>query len=173
MAGELYQKRGTSLTWTDTGGDKVLDLGGLTASTGIKAGAYYDRGDLATTPGPDEYEWVMVIDGFDTAPQEGETVELYFAQSNSSSGDWDGEIAALSSSADTTISDSDLLKNMLFAGGAVVHSTTAADELIARGIVRFSSRYVAPVVWNRVADALLSTSDAHKVILTPIYYQSQ
>jgi len=173
MANEIYQKRGTSVTWTDTGGNEELDIGGLAANA-VLGGSYYDRGDLSVTPAADEYEWEMVIDGFDTAPVVGETVDLYFAQGNSTT-EFDGEVTSNpTDTVDTASGPSvNMLYNMMYAGSCVVHSTTAADELRARGVVRFTSRYFFPVVHNNTADALLSTSDAHKVILTPIYYQSQ
>ena len=173
MANEVYQKHGTAITWTDSGGDEELDIGGL-AADGTLGGSYYDRGDLSTTPAPDEFEWVMTIDGFDTAPVVGETVDLYFAQGSSTTV-FDGQVTSNpTDTVDTaTGPTTDMLKNMMYAGSCVVHSTTAADELIARGVVRFTSRYFFPVVHNNTADALLSTADAHTVVLTPIFYQGQ
>jgi hypothetical protein len=173
MANEIYQKRGTAIVWTDSGGDEELDIGGL-AADGTLGGSYYDRGDLSSTPAPDEYEWEMIIDGFDTTPVVGETVDLYFAQSNDTT-EFDGQPTSLpTDTVDTaTGPTTSMLPNMMYAGSCVVHSTTAADELIARGTVRFTSRYFFPVVHNNTADALLSTADAHKVTLTPVYYQGQ
>jgi hypothetical protein len=173
MAGEIYQKRGTPIVWTDSGGNEELDLGGLAAGA-VLGGSYYDRGDLSVTPAPDEYEWEMIIDGFNTAPVVGETVDLYFAGSNATTL-FDGQlIADPTDTVDTaTGPTAAMLKNMMFVGSVVVHSTTAADELQARGVVRFTSRYISPVVHNNTADALLGTADSHKITLTPIYYQVQ
>ena len=156
--------RGTPIVWTDSGGDEQLDLGGL-ASDSTLGGSYYDQG---STP-PDEYEWEMIIDGFDTAPVVGESVDLYFCQGNATTV-FDGQITSNpTDTVDTaTGPTTDMLKNMHYAGSCVVHSTTAGDELIARGVVTLTSQYIFPVVHNNTADALLSTGDAHKVTLTPL-----
>lgn len=173
MAGENYQKHGTPVVWADIGGDEQLDLGGL-AADGILGGSLFDRGDLSATPAPDEYEWQMVIGGFATAPVVGETVDLYFAQGDTPT-QFDGQIASNPTDAiDTPVGPTaDMLKNMMYAGSAIVHSATASDGLIVRGVVRFSSRYFVPVLHNNTADGLLGTAGVHSITLTPIFYQVQ
>ena len=170
MANEIYLVRGTPIVWTDSGGDEEMDLGGLAADATM-GGSYYDRGASATN---DEYEWELVIDGFDTAPVVGESVDLYVSGSNDTT-NFDGQPTSLpTDTADTaTGPTTDMLNNMHYVGSATVHSTTAADELIVRGTCRITSRYFFPVIHNATADALLSSGDAHKLTMTPLYYQGQ
>jgi len=161
MPNKVYIAPETAVTWTDTGGDELLDLGGLAAA----AGRVGEQRDLGSASRSEWYEWRFIIDGFDTAPVVGETIDLYFGSSDGTNGD--GPVTYQDSS-DSALSSVNILKNLRYAGSCVVVSTTAGDNLMASGVVRLTSRYVAPVVHNNSADALLSTSDAHKVILTPI-----
>ena len=159
MANKLYYAPETALDWTDdtTGGDYTLDLGGL-AADGVRAG---DVGDLGTGSNSLWYRWTFVVDGFDTAPVVGESVHLFLAWSDGTyiAGDLSGTDAA---------SSTVVIPNLQPLGAAVVQTTTAANELMVHGVCKIATRYVIPVVWNNTADALLSTSDAHHVILTPI-----
>lgn len=163
MPNKIYQAPETSITWTDTGGDELLDLGGL-ATNSLKMGAYYDRGSGSKSG---KYRYQLIIDGFDTAPVVGETISLYISQSNDGT-NFDGQpTTAPTTSAEGTIT-ADQAKNCLYVDSATVYSTTAGDELQISGEVYLSGQYISPVVYNKTADALLSTSDAHKFILTPI-----
>lgn len=160
MANKVLAQQETSLTWTDTGGDYALDLGSLAAAA-VRAGT---EGDLGTFPNSRLYRWKLVIDGFDTAPVVGETVDLYLAFSeDGTQATRDGDLSGTDGASSTVV-----LPNLLFLGSASVQTTTAADELVTSGVVSISSRYVTPVVHNNTADALLGTSDAHKFILTPV-----
>lgn len=168
MASKNYIQNETPKVWTDAGGDKLLDLGGL-ASGAVACGAYLD---LGAAPRCDVYQVEMFIDGFDTAPTVGRTVDLFFTQSEDGT-NFDGvPTTAPTSSTQGTVTG-DQTRNLLYAGSLAAYSTTAGLELRGRFVVRLTSRYVAPVVFNRVDDPLLSTSDAHKITLTPIPYESQ
>jgi len=157
MANKVYIAEETAKTWTDTGGDYALDLGSL-AADGVRVGA---QGDLGAAPRADQYMFKFVVDGFDTAPVVGETVDLYIATSDGSYVDGDvGTADAAGFTAD--------LPNLMYLGSASVQTTTASDKLIISGLVNIPFRYVSPVVHNNTADALLGTSDAHKFILTPV-----
>lgn len=157
MANKVYIQEETAKTWTDTGGDYALDLGSL-AADGVRVGA---QCDLGAAPRADQYAYKFVIDGFDTAPVVGETVDLYLAFSDGTYVDGDvGTSDATGFTAD--------LPNLMYLGSASVQTTTAADNLIISGLVNIPFRYVSPVVHNNTADALLGTSDAHKFILTPV-----
>jgi hypothetical protein len=158
MPNKIYLAPETTLTWTDTGGDYAMDLGGL-AADGVRVGA---QGDLGAGDHSHRYFWQVVIDGFDTAPVVGEEVHIYLAFANDAT-DIDGDVGA-SDAAGATAD----LPNLLHIGTVVVQTTTAADELITSGIVEVGCRYVSPVVHNDTADALLSTADAHTFKLTPI-----
>lgn len=157
MPNKIYIAPETAHTWTDTGGDDTLDLGGLAADA-VRVG---DQWDMGASSRADWFEWRLIIDGFDTAPVVGETVDVYLAFSDGTN--HDGDIG-VTDGAGTTVS----LPNLLSLGLASVQTTTAGDELITSGIVQIVSRYVSPVIHNNTADALLSTSDAHKFFLTPI-----
>ena len=147
----------TTKTWTDTGGDYAMDLGALAADA-VRVGT---QGDLGAAPRADQYSWKLVIDGFDTAPVVGETVDLYLAFSDGTYVDGD---VGTSDAAGATVD----LPNLLFLGSAVVQTTTAGDNLIISGMVQIAQRYVSPVIHNNTQDALLSTADSHKFILTPV-----
>src|SRR6056300_667358 len=157
MANKVYIAEETAKTWTDTGGDYTLDLGSL-APDGVRVGA---QGDLGAAPRADQYMFKFVVNGFDTAPVVGETVDLYIATSDGNFVDGDvGTADAAGFTAD--------LPNLMYLGSASVQTTTASDNLIISGLVNIPFRYVSPVVHNNTADALLGTSDAHKFILTPV-----
>ena len=157
MANKVYIAEETARTWTDTGGDYTLDLGSLAADA-VRVGA---QGDLGAAPRADQYQFKLVIDGFDTAPVVGETVDLYLAFSDGTYVDGDvGTADAAGFTAD--------LPNLMYAGSASVQTITAGDNLIISGLVQITQRYVSPVIHNNTADALLGTADAHKFILTPV-----
>ena len=157
MANKVYIAEETAKTWTATGGDYTLDLGSLAADA-VRGGA---QGDLGAAPRADQYQFKLVIDGFDTAPVVGETVDLYLAFSDGTYVDGDvGTADAAGFTAD--------LPNLMYAGSASVQTITAGDNLIISGLVQITQRYVSPVIHNNTADALLGTADAHKFILTPV-----
>lgn len=163
MPNKVYTAREATRLWSDGGNtsDEDLDLGGLAADAG-RVGSAWDRGagSIAT-----KYRWTLFIDGFDTAPVVGETVDLYFAESDGTI--TDGPVA-FSDTADAALSSTDLLKNLKPAGSAVVHSTTAGDNVAKSGLIVLKARHIIPVVHNNTADALLSTNDFHRVILEPV-----
>jgi len=163
MANKIYVAQETAHVWTDTGGDDTLDLGGLTATTGVRQGDQWDRGASSM---PNLFRWQLLIDGFDTAPVVGEAVHVYLGFSDGTNHDGDlGTADAASSKV--------VLPNLLYLGSATVQTVTAADEIMTSGTVSIEARYITPVVWNGAADALLSTSDAHKFILTPVPLEVQ
>ncbi len=168
MPSKSYQASETATVWTDTGGDELLDLGGLAAS-GVAMGSFLD---LGASPRSDIYEVELLIDGFDTAPVVGEVVELWFSQSNATTG-FDGQVTTDPTTSAQGTATAAQAENCTFACAARVYSTTAGDELQKRATIRLTGRYVSPIIVNRTADALLSTSDAHTVTLTPIPQEGQ
>lgn len=170
MANLVYMLPETSFTWNNTGGGaaNLLDLGGL-ASGALAMGSFQDLGSGARS---EIYQFEMFIDGFDTPPIVGETIVLYFSQSNSTT-NFDGNPTTDPTvSAEGTITI-DQAKNVTLAGIANVYSIVAGDKLKITGTVRLTSRYVSPVVHNNTSDALLSTADNHLITLTPIPPQIQ
>lgn len=161
MPNKVYTQEETSIEWTDTGGDAALDLGTTGGDAdGVRAGTEYD---LGAAPRADRFRWKLVIDGFDDAPVVGETVDVYLAFSeDATQATRDGDLSGTDGDSSTVV-----LPNLLFLGSAVVQTITAGNELIVSGEVSILAQYVTPVVHNNTADKLLSTSDAHKFILTP------
>lgn len=162
MANKILGTVETLVNWA-IAGDEVLDLGSSNgAADGVEVGAYHDWG---VHPRSFDYMWFMDIDGFDTAPVIGETVDLYVTV---------GEVTTLftgpEAPGDTSrgAGNTDRLRNLLYLGSAVVRSTTAADNLTASSRIHIPQRFFAPVVHNNTADKLLSTADAHTVGFYPI-----
>ena len=163
MPNKIYIVPETTITWLNTGGTLDCDLGGLAAGA-VQMGAYHDMGAASHA---EQCRIEMLIDGFDTAPVEGETVDLYLSFSDATD-DFDGHPSVQPTpTAEGTMTVAQL-KNCLRVDSAVVVTTTASDKLKLTAIVRVPSRYVSPVVHNNTADALLSTADAHSIKLTPI-----
>lgn len=161
--GKNRLSRGVVTEWLNTGGDLDMDLGGLAADA-VQMGAFLDTGTVTRYQ---DYTFELLIDGFDTAPVLGESVDLYFAQSEGTT-NFDGNPTTDPTPTAEGVMTTAQLKNTLFAASAIVYSTTAGDELKITGTVRLNSRYVSPVVHNNTADALLSTADAHSLKLTPL-----
>ena len=163
-AGDVLHKEGTTVTWTDSGGDEELDLGGADGDAGdVCVGSYHDFG---VAPRAIDYRLDIFIDGFATTPVIGEQVDIYISEG------WDtSNFTGPESPSDTTdgTGDTNRLVNMLGPFPATVHSTTAEDNLIASYEFRSTVRYLAVVCHNNTADELKNTSDAHKIMLTPFY----
>ncbi len=158
MAKKIYIAPETVIGWSDAGGDYALDLGTTGgAADAVRVGA---RADLGSGSRSEWYEWRIKIDGFDTAPVVGETVDVYLATSDGTVED--GEVGVANADGVTAA-----LKNLHYIGSATVQTTTAADNLQASGVCRIASRYVSPVIHNNTADKLLSSSDDHWFWLTP------
>lgn len=164
MPNKIYQANESAIEWTDSGGDEALDLGGLAADAG-RVGEFHDFGASSRSR---LYAWMLVIDGFDTAPVPGEQIDVYWAESAEASTATTSGPVAYNASADAALSDTSLLRNLRYLGSANIHSTTAGDDVIAEGLLEVNHRYGAPVIHNNSADALLSTSDSHRFIITPI-----
>lgn len=165
MVNKIYINPETAVTWTNSGGDELMDLGAGGGADGVVMGSFLDLGSAARS---EFYMYELTIDGFDTAPVIGESVLLYLSFSNATT-NFDGNPTTdPTTSAEGTMT-TDQLRNLLGPiAAASVYSTTAANELKVSGTVRIPFHYVSPVVHNDTADKLLSTSDAHTFILTPI-----
>ena len=171
MASKSYQATETARTWSDavTSSDELLDLGGL-AADGVVMGSYWD---LGAAPRADIFEVELLIDGFDTAPVVGEMIELWFSQSNATTG-FDGQVTTDPTDAAEGTATIKQAENCTFGCAARVYLAGDTTQVIQkRATVRLTGRYVSPIVINRTADALLSTSDAHMVTLTPIPQEGQ
>ena len=157
MVNKVYINPEATVTWSDTGGDETLDLGGLAADA-VRVG---DRHDFGATARSEWFEWRVLIDGFTAAPVVAEAVDFYISTSDGTIED--GEVGTVDAAGATTD-----LPNLHYIGSAVVQTTTAGDNLQTGGIVRIVSRYASPVVHNNTANVLQSAADNHNFILTPI-----
>jgi len=163
MPNKVFIQTETIISWKKSGADEVLDLGSTNgAADGVEVGAYHDWG---AAPQARRYMWFMDIDGFDTSPVIGESVDLYVAVSEDASL-WTGPEAP--NDTGRGAGNTDRLKNLLYLGSAIVRSTTAGDNLTASGTAFIPQRYFAPVVHNNTVDKLLSSSDDHEVRFYPI-----
>ncbi len=163
MPNKVYTAPEASTTWTDSGGDKTMDLTSL-AADGLVIGAYLDRGSGSRAT---KYHYNFIVGGFSTAPIVGESVLLFFSQSDDGT-NFDGQPTTAPGAATEGSITENQANNCLYVDTAIVHSTTAADKLQISGEVILTGRYISPVVHNKTADALSSTSASHSVELTPI-----
>ena len=163
MPNKLYQQTETIISWKVTGADELLDLGSSNgAADGVEVGAYHDWG---AAPQARKYMCFLDIDGFDTAPVLGQSVDIYITESEDATL-WTGPEAPGDTSRGA--GDTDRLKNLKYIGSAIVRSTTAGDNLVVKKEFTSAARYWAPVIHNNTADKLLSTSDAHEFRAYPV-----
>lgn len=163
MANKIYIAPETVIEWLNTGGDLDMDLGGL-AADGVQMGAYHDRGVNSQSH---RWGFELLIDGFDTPPVVGESVDFYISQSVATT-NFDGNPTTDPTPTAEGTMTVNQLKNTLYVASAIVYSTTAGDELKITGEVFITSRYFSPVIHNNTADTLLSTADAHSLKMWPL-----
>lgn len=163
--GDILQKEGTPIVWTDSGGDEVLDLGTANGDAGaVCVGAYHDFG---LPPRAREYRMDIDLDGFDSAPAApGEQVDIYITIASSTTTFTGPESP---SDASSGAGDTNRLPNLMGPFPVTIHSTTAGDNLRQSYEFFSSSQYLAPVTHNNTALKLLSTGDAHRITITPLY----
>ena len=166
---KIYIAPETAVTWLNTGGDEVLDMGGLAAGD-LVVGSFLDLGANSRSS---DYVFTFFVDQFATAPVLGETIDLYFGQGTSTTS-FDGAPATAPGDSSEGSMIEDQLKNLSVPYSAIVGTTTAADaKLRITGFIRFLQRYIFPVVHNNTADALNNTGDGHSIILTPVPFEVQ
>jgi hypothetical protein len=165
MVNKLYVNPEASRTWTDaaTGGDELLDLGGL-AADGVVMGSFHD---LGVAPRSEFYMYELFIDSFDTVPVIGQGILAYLSFSNTTTG-FDGKPTTDPTTTAEGVMTADQLRNCLWLDGALVYSTGVGNEMKISGKVRIPFRYVSPIVHNDTDDPFDSTSESHSFILTPI-----
>ena len=163
MANKVYVAPETAVRWLVSGGDEAIDLGGAGGNAdGVAVGSYHDWGSGSHSG---LYQWWVDVDGFDSAPVVGDSIDVYVTQSRDATL-WDGPEAPNDTNAGT--GDTDRLKNLLYLGSGIVHSTSVTDHVVASGVAFIPARYFAPVVHNNTADKFESSGDAHEVVFVPI-----
>ena len=156
----VYQKRGTSITFVNTGGDKLINLKALGQVTG-RLSAFYDRGASAV---PTEYE-VRAYCKWEATVTINETMHVYLCQSDGTHTD---EALTFHETNDGALTLAQA-SNLQFIGAVVA---TAADELEhgATFVTRITSRYFAIGIYNgSAAKDLLNTDSVSAIVVTPIY----
>lgn len=155
MANKVYTVRETPIVWSDSAGDLVMTLNNLAASAG-RVGAQKDFGTGSTAGW---YNWRLTVQ-FETAPEVGETIEIYLSTSDGS--EEDGQVGTT----DDSVAE-DELKNLQLIGLLVVTSNDADHDMTASGRCFIPTRYVSPVIFNQTVDNLQATNDTGEFTLTP------
>lgn len=160
-------EKGTAITWTSSGGDKVLTLTSLANSAareGDKSASWVDG-----TKGLPEIIEVRVetkVGSAVTAPTQ--PVELYIGESDNATAGTDnpGNLTG----ADAGLSNPDELSSQITFVGAI-NLSNARGTNIQKQRFRFKPvcPYSIPVIYNRSGQTLGSTGTDHKVVMTPYY----
>ena len=158
MANKLYGAIETAVTFTDSGGDVAFTLANLAAGSG-RVSAQRDKG----TGSRAVLHKVRAIFQFESAPAEGETVDVYIAEGDGVN--VDGNLGA----ADAAVADADTLKYLKFIGSVTAESAAAATVFEASFAVNIYERHYSVVAWNSsAASNLAATAGVNKVIVTPV-----
>ena len=163
MAAEILSKSDTAITWAEADGDYDMTID-LLATLAAGQGA---KGDLGATRAP-SYSVELMIDTGGTAPTTGETVDLYWAPSNSATagtsnpGGTSGTDAAYTGIGSATVAESVVELQS-------IGSLTCVDETHTnlRQYFTFTpqARFGMPVVVNSTSQTLGVGST---ITLTPI-----
>ena len=161
----VLELRGTSVTFTNTGGDKLLNAKNLAAAAG-RLSAFLDLGSSAK---PGWYE-VRAKTGWTANPAVADRMQVALFESDGTNQD-----AGVAYHADN---DAALTLAQINAASTVcvpVQAHTAdADAKGSKTVVWLTSRYVAVGVYNASATGtLLNTDGATAIILTPVYPEIQ
>lgn len=157
MPNLIYQNQGTAITWLASAGTEPLTLTSLAAGAG-RQGDFYDFGVGARAA---VFAWRFWCK-FNTTPVVGEAVNIYIKTSDGTSPDNDDGVA------DAAVSAENKLRNLQPIGTLQVDEASTTPVFAKSGLVYLPQRYVAPVIWNRTADALSSTAADHGFSLTPV-----
>lgn len=144
-------------TFTDTTGTVAITLNNLAFGAG-RISARYDR----TVTTKKRIMWRATVQ-YNTAPQIGETVEIYLATSDGTNED--GTIGT----ADAALT-SDKRRNLRLLGLIVVDTVSTATDITASGAGPIiTDQYYSVGVWNASsADNLQATNNVNIVVLTEV-----
>ena len=157
----IYEKRGTAVTFVNTGGDKLLNIKGLAAATG-RLSAFTDRGSGAA---PGEYE-IRAYGSWVSNPTVGDALRVAIFQSDGTHTDAGMTYDATNDAALTLVQ----INACQLDCGAVIAHTADTAEKGATWRVRISSRYFAIGVYNTSAGKTLTdTNSVSAVVATPLY----
>lgn len=157
---------GTAITWSPSGGDKLLSLTSLAndaAREGAKSATLVDG-----TKGMPEVLDVRIESAVTSAATSGKEIELFFGESPSSTAGTDNP--ANLTGADASLSNPDELKGQATFVGALVLSNARGTNVQKQRFSYYPTLpYIIPLVVNKSGVALSSTSGNHKVVVTPYY----
>lgn len=161
----IYEKRGTPIVWTNTGGDKLLNGKALAAVTG-RLGAFLDRGAGAA---PGDYE-VRVYTSWVSNPTAGEVLRVALFQSDGTHSDSGVGFHETNDAALTLVALNAAPTQL----GVVSAHTADTNEKGAAWRVNITSRYFAPGIYNgSAAKTLTNTNSVTAVVVTPVYHDVQ
>ena len=157
----IYEKRGTPVVFTNTGGNELLNVRALAAATG-RLSSFLDRGAGAA---PCEYE-VRAYTAWVATVTVGEALRIGLFQSDGTHSDAGVTYHDMNDAALTLVQMNACTSYV----GSVAAHTADTNEKGASWRIMVTSRYVAVGVYNTSAAKTLVDSDGGTaVILTPIY----
>lgn len=170
MANEVRKKYGTTVTYTDSGGDVAFTTQNLAGGAGRRSGSAEFSVDGY---GPQGYHIRLILEaGFETAPALGDKVGLYcieygIGNTASSIGSNDD------GNADGAVSSIDKLRNLKEL--IVIEADEAAADIPMAYEADFEglARHLAFAIWNYSADNLQNTANKSYVQVTPYVYEIQ
>lgn len=164
MVTKVYNIAEASKTWLSGGtGDYSITLANLATLTG-RQGA---RHDLGTTSRSRVFMWRFFVNGFETAPTLGHTVEIYAKTGDTNASDNDD------GTGDIALSSTDKLKNCRFLGILQVDEALTGIPMSTGGMIELPERYFNPIIYNATTVSLRNSGHAHGFILTPWVPESQ
>ena len=171
---KIYLKRGTAITFKDSGGSYVLAFN----NNSTVKGAYSGQVDVQALSDayPDAFSLGCLMT-WNVTPTVGETVDFYIALS-------DGSITAGASNyiTTTTASAADALTTtnslLNLTGPALrVQADSAADNTHnSEGfapMIPIPTRYFQLVEWNASTKSLKASANTSSCTMTPLYYEAQ
>jgi hypothetical protein len=152
----IYDKRGTAVQFTASGGDVVITLDDTVDLGDGQVSNQWDRGANAA---PCLYLWEAHIKWVST-PALGDIVRLYLF-------DADSGVAAADMVADGAVTPETKFGNFRLIG-QVICSVSADQVFYAKGLVAIHGRYVNIGVWNASGTKdLNATANVSHIIFTP------
>lgn len=161
-----YLEAGTTITWVNSGGDKVLTLTSLadgSAREGDKSATLVDG-----TKGMPELLEFRLETAVGSAATNGLVVELWIGESDSATAGTNnpGNLTG----ADAGLSNPDELKYQLNIAGALALSNARTTSVQKQRFTYFPTcPYIVPLIVNKSGQALSGTAGNHKLVMTPYY----
>lgn len=161
-----YLEAGTPITWTSSGGDKVLTLTSKTAGVareGAKSATLVDG-----TKGMPEVLEVRMETKVGSAAANGTSLDLYFGESDSATAGTANPGGLTGADADVA-SPTEKDTQLRLAGVFPMSNALGTGLQVFRTLYYPTCPYIIPFVYNGTGQTLGSTGTDHKVIVTPYY----